>query len=331
MSVQPKRSQVLPSSDSAAFQSCPLCGTPGKSLAIFESGIEKRFGMAVLPVSDYGQVRCGNCGLLYLNAPIDSNYLVDLYAQESVEWQREYVGEKSVTCQNGATNEEEFRRFDETVELAGKYRRLQGVRWLDFGCQTGDMGEIAAKRYAAQMFGVEVSPDYASRADIRWGSRDAVRDSLAGFTDQGQKFDVISAIETLEHLATPWETVRAFREALSPGGVLVVSVPSAQYFRLKYYVFKAYRMIFSRRELRERALSPRPSLFGLCHTHVYNFSARSLSALIAKGGMSTLYVGGIGWSKRLWYLDRMARLIATVTFGRVLIFPSVIAVARTAD
>lgn len=331
MSVQHKRSQVLPSSDSDVFESCPLCGTVGKSLAIFEAGIEKRFGMAVLPVSDYGQVRCGNCGLLYINAPIDSEYLVELYAQESVEWQREYVGEKSVTLQNGATNEEEFRRFDQTVELAGNHRKLQGVRWLDFGCQTGDMGEIAANRYAAQMFGVEVSPDYASRADVRWGSRDAVRDSIAGFTDQGLKFDVISAIETLEHLSAPWETVRAFREALSPGGVLIVSVPSAQYFRLKYYVFKAYRLLFSRQELRERALSPRPSLFGLCHTHVYNFSGKSLSALLAKGGMSTVHVGGIGWSKRLWYLNLLARIIATASFGRVLIFPSVIAVARTAD
>jgi 2-polyprenyl-3-methyl-5-hydroxy-6-metoxy-1,4-benzoquinol methylase len=319
------------SPDSMSLESCPLCGAEDNPVAIEESGIEHRFGMPVLPMSSYAQALCRQCGLLYVNRRIDSDYLLRLYSQENIPWQKQYVGVRDATFQNVGSNGEELRRFARVVALASEHRDLRGVQWLDFGCQTGELGDISRRQYSARMAGVDVSEDYASRAASLWGDPSSVRTSITSFIDEGRRFDVITALETLEHLADPWETVRLFRAALTPDGLLVVSVPSAQYFRLKYHVLKAFRRVFSRRVLRERPTNTGQSVLGLCHTHIYNFSPKSLSLLLSKGGMSTIRVGGIGWSRKLWYFEAIARLISIASFGRVQLYPSVIAVAKIAD
>ncbi len=330
MATQSKPERVFPATGKGPMRPCPLCGTTGNHLAVFEAGIEHRFDMPVLPVADYGQALCSKCGLLYVNAPVSDEYLVELYSQENVEWQKQYLSEVSVVW-NGGTTDEEWRRFSTLADLVAKIRDIRKVRWMDFGCQTGELGEILQKRYEVQMSGVDVSADYAAQADARWGGHKTARTSLDSFIAEGQKFDVVTAMETLEHIATPWETVASFRKVLTPEGLLVVTVPSAQYFKLKYHVFKAYRSIFNRQRVRESVGSKGRSMFGLCHTHPYNFSPASLELLLKRGGFSTFYIGGIGWSTRFWLPSAIARGIAILTGGRVQIFPSVIAVARISN
>jgi hypothetical protein len=178
---------------------CPLCGQRGNTIAIAEAGIEHRFDMPVLPVSDYFQASCGKCGLLYINAPVDADYLVELYSNETVDWATEYTGE-------GAMNDDERARFVAVVDLVAKHRKLSGVQWLDFGCQTGELGEAAMARHGVEMSGVEVSEDYADRAARLW-KRDRVVVQSSLEAHGGKQFDVISSLETLEHLAEPWDTV----------------------------------------------------------------------------------------------------------------------------
>jgi 2-polyprenyl-3-methyl-5-hydroxy-6-metoxy-1,4-benzoquinol methylase len=313
---------VFPSSAVVPVLPCPLCGSGANELAIAEAGIERRFGMPVLPVSDYSQACCHNCGLLYINASVDQNYLVKLYSNETIEWAAKLTGSAE-----GAMNDDERARFAEVVDIVARHRDVRGVQWLDFGCQTGELGEAAMVKHGAVMSGVEVSEDYAMRAARLWGrDRNAVQPSIDGH--QGKRFDVISSLETLEHLAKPWNMVSNFRNSLQRDGLLVLSVPCSHYFRLKYHVFRLMRAVTSRRALRERAQSERRSLFGLCHTHLYNFTPKSLSLLLEKEGYDAIYVGGIGWSRRMRLFQTIARVIEVVTFGRLVIFPSVIAVAK---
>lgn len=330
MPEQFKADVIFPHTGVGPVRPCPLCGSGDNRIAVFEDGIEHRFDMPVLPVSDYGQARCHQCGLLYINAPLDDSYLADLYSRENVSWQKQYLSEQTKAW-NNVTTEEEHRRFASVVDLTARFRDLRGVKWLDFGCQTGELGEICRARHSVQMYGVDVSEDYAAHADDRWGGHKTVRTSLADFVGEGMKFDVISAMETLEHIATPWETVATFRTLLLPGGLLIVSVPSAQYFRLKYHVFKTFRRLFNNRSLRGRASNTGRSIFGLCHTHPYNFSPESLTLLLKRGGFSTIHVGGMGWSDRFWYFAMIAHLISLISGGRIQLYPSVVAVARVSE
>ena len=293
---------------------CPLCGTAENPLVIAEEGIEHRFDMPVLPVADYFQARCTSCGLLYINGPVDQGYLDTLYANETVEWAAELLG-----SEDARMNDDERARFSEVVDLTARFKNLRNVSWLDFGCQTGELGADAIRKHGVVMSGVEISADYARRAAELWGrDRSAATASLA---EQPGRFDVISSLETLEHMAEPWKMVAQLRDRLAPDGLLVVSVPCSHYFWLKYHAFK----------LAGRGRDRKPgssSAFGLCHTHLYNFTPRSLSLLLESQGLEVVHVSGIGWLSRYKLAAKLARVIELLTFGRIAIFPSVIAVAR---
>lgn len=312
---------IYPTSAGAVIP-CPLCGETHNQLAISETGIERRFDMPVLPVRDYFQASCRNCGMLYINAPVDQSYLDELYGNETVEWAEELFGDPEARM-----NADERARFAEVVDLVAGHHQVRNVEWLDFGCQTGELGEDAIRKHAVVMSGVEISDDYAERAARLWKrDRSAVQPSLRGHN--GAKFDVITSLETLEHMAAPWDMVAVFRAHLKADGVLTVSVPSSHYFRLKYHLFRLIRGVTSQQAIRERANNSRPSLFGLCHTHLYNFTPKSLSLLLTQQGFDVQHVGGIGWLSRFWLFSKLARVIEVLTFGRIAIFPSVIAVAR---
>ena len=249
---------------------CPLCHAESNALAVAEGGIEKRFNMPVLPTRDYYQAQCANCGLLYINVPVKQDYLDTLYSQESVNWATEYLGSADV-----AMNNDERARFSTIVDIVAKAKALKGVHWLDFGCQTGELGADAMKKHGVIMSGVEISDDYAERATRLWGrDRNVVNSSLDGH--HGSQFDVISSLETLEHLAEPWEMLQSMKQFLADDGVLVVSVPSSDYFIVKYHIFKTVRKIFNREKVKARPESSGPSIYGLCHTHLYNFTPKSL-------------------------------------------------------
>lgn len=305
--LSPQAREVIP---------CPLCKTTGNKLVIKERCIERRFDMPVLPVPDYIQANCRNCGLLYINAPIDQGYLNSLYLNETVDWAAEVLGSPDARM-----NDDERARFAEVVRHVARFTKLDGAQWLDFGCQTGELGEAAMKR-GAVMSGVEISPDYAKRAAKLWG-RDpsAVQSFITGH--DGKQFDIITSLETLEHMAEPWKQVAEFRKYLKPGGLLVVSVPSSHYFRLKYHAFKMAR------RGRERAAES-PSLYGLCHTHLYNFTPKSLALMVDAQGFKTEVVGGIGWLSGRAAAEKAALLLEALTINRIAVFPSVLAVARLA-
>jgi 2-polyprenyl-3-methyl-5-hydroxy-6-metoxy-1,4-benzoquinol methylase len=252
---------------------------------------------------------------------VKQDYLNGLYQNETVDWADELLGDPAKRM-----NDDERRRFSDVVDLVARFKNIHGAQWLDFGCQTGELGLDAISRHGVAMSGVEISPDYAERAARLWQrGPHAVRPSLEDF--QRRQFDVISSLETLEHMAEPWKMVASLRKHLRPGGVLTVSVPSSHYFRLKYHVFRLVRLLVDRQAIRERPQSMRPSLYGLCHTHLYNFTPKSLSLLLEQQGLKVRYIGGIGWLSRYRILEKIASAIEMLTRRRVAIYPSVIAVA----
>jgi 2-polyprenyl-3-methyl-5-hydroxy-6-metoxy-1,4-benzoquinol methylase len=52
------------------------------------------------------------------------------------------------------------------------------------------------------------------------------QDAVRGALERTGPFDTILALDILEHLKDPWETVRLLDGALNPGGSLIVSVPN---------------------------------------------------------------------------------------------------------
>ncbi|MDB9372830.1 class I SAM-dependent methyltransferase [Nodularia sphaerocarpa] len=90
------------------------------------------------------------------------------------------------------------------------------------------------------------------------------------------KIDAIVSFETLEHLINPTSLLEQFSELLSPGGLLICSVPNVLY------------------EPRDNAGLPTNS----CHKQFFNY--QSLSRLLADNGLRVNYRVGQGWSNILF-------------------------------
>jgi 2-polyprenyl-6-hydroxyphenyl methylase/3-demethylubiquinone-9 3-methyltransferase len=106
-------------------------------------------------------------------------------------------------------------------------RPLEGKSALDVGCGAGLLAEPLA-RLGAQVTGIDASEEVIGVArehaaemglGIEYRSGDALH--LEG------EFDLITAMEVIEHVVDPALFVRALAKRLGPGGLLIMSTPNA--------------------------------------------------------------------------------------------------------
>lgn len=131
-------------------------------------------------------------------------------------------------------------KFRTVVSRLGTPRRL-----LDIGCGPGTF--VGNYLPGVEALGVDLSAsqvDYATRTYGNAAHRFSTR-SLAGLAEAGERFDAVTVIELIEHLA-PVEAIRLLataRSLLTQDGVLVVTTPN-------------YRSLWPIIELGVNALSP---------------------------------------------------------------------------
>ncbi|MDG9930558.1 MULTISPECIES: class I SAM-dependent methyltransferase [unclassified Pseudomonas] len=106
-------------------------------------------------------------------------------------------------------------------------RHLGGARVLDMACGCGYGTALLAERHPdKQVTGVDIDPEaiaYAQRhyqlPNLRYVCADAER------FDEGQGFDSIVSLETIEHLPDPVRLVANYARLLTAGGRVIASVP----------------------------------------------------------------------------------------------------------
>jgi 2-polyprenyl-6-hydroxyphenyl methylase/3-demethylubiquinone-9 3-methyltransferase len=103
---------------------------------------------------------------------------------------------------------------------------LSGLRMLDIGCGGGILSEPLA-RLGASMVGadpaaknVEVARRHAAQSGLAIDYRVTVAEDLA---DAGERFDVVLAMEVVEHVADVPLFVKRCAEMVKPGGLLVAA------------------------------------------------------------------------------------------------------------
>jgi 2-polyprenyl-6-hydroxyphenyl methylase / 3-demethylubiquinone-9 3-methyltransferase len=103
---------------------------------------------------------------------------------------------------------------------------LKGLRFLDIGCGGGILSEPLA-RIGAAMVGadpsipnIEVARRHAAESGVDVDYRPVLAEELA---DAGERFDVVLAMEVVEHVADVALFVKRCAEMVKPGGLMIAA------------------------------------------------------------------------------------------------------------
>ncbi|HUG46161.1 MAG TPA: bifunctional 2-polyprenyl-6-hydroxyphenol methylase/3-demethylubiquinol 3-O-methyltransferase UbiG [Sphingomicrobium sp.] len=181
-------------------------------------------------------------------------------------------------------------------------RPLEGRSALDVGCGAGLLAEPLA-RLGARVTAIDAAPEliaaarlHADRQGLDIDYRPSAGEALDG------RFDLVTAMEVIEHVADPQSFVGSLSERLAEGGLLILSTPN-------------------------RTLWSRLLMVGLAEglgaipkgTHDYEkfIAPDRMKALLAGSGLECIDVEGIAWSPaRGLHLSEDVRLNYLVTAVR---------------
>jgi len=130
------------------------------------------------------------------------------------------MSERSVPTGTDAYFDHMYKKWDAAWERFGEHPRLDGVRFLDFGCGHGAFSVRAAQE-GAQVVGLDIDSDLISYAKSVAERRFSDLDITYTKTPVEQldgSFDVIMTNEVLEHVVDLAGSLEAIRDRLQPVG-----------------------------------------------------------------------------------------------------------------
>ena len=186
-------------------RACPLCSAPGPvDAGPVLHGAVPRVGGVPINLADltFRFQRCRGCGFLFKDPPVPEDRLADCYRRSAAE----YWGSKVDPYR---------RRYDLIARLAREH--APGKRVLDIGCSTGSLLEYLGPSW--ERFGVE--PGESAAAEAR-GRGVKILGAALPEAAAAQRFDVILAVDVLEHVAAPAPFLGWVRDLLARDGIFLI-------------------------------------------------------------------------------------------------------------
>jgi 2-polyprenyl-6-hydroxyphenyl methylase/3-demethylubiquinone-9 3-methyltransferase len=158
---------------------------------------------------------------------------------------------------------------------------LAGKSALDVGCGAGLVTEPLA-RLGAKVTGIDAAPELIAEARAHAALMGLeIEYDTAALETIAAKFDLITALEVIEHVADPAEFVQALAARLAPNGLMVLSTPNATDWSRLLTITLAEG-------------------FGRIPKGTHDFdqfiAPERLKQLLADAGLECIDVAGIAWS-----------------------------------
>lgn len=209
---------------------CPSCDSPRnvtKFVAGFASSavgdfIRKSFNQDPLAIGDwdYHLSECRDCGLVFQRFVGDDAFLKEFYS--SWVWDTSNPEKEAPGYKYDIANYRESRDAHECMTVASFLQKpLSAITALDYGMGLALWVRIAAK-LGVKAYGFDLSPvreEFAQQHGVP---------TLKDHEIANMGFDFINTEQVFEHVPDPLGLAQKLAGALNPGGILKISVPSAE-------------------------------------------------------------------------------------------------------
>jgi SAM-dependent methyltransferase len=199
-------------------QTCPICDRTGNNVSI-ETG------------KDYAIYRCSHCHGDYAQTAQRMDYKAKIYEVGGDVVRDSYNKETMRSPEEHLSNPirwymHRLAAFLGTLPIKGKL--------LDVGCGVGTFAKMAEK-VGFEVYAFDPAEEAIKYARGNFGLKKTIVGTIDDIPSDWQNFDVVSAIEVIEHVEAPRELVCKMYKLLKPGGYIIVSVPNRDRLGLKLW------------------------------------------------------------------------------------------------
>jgi ubiquinone biosynthesis O-methyltransferase len=160
--------------------------------------------------------------------------------QSSLQFSGERIVPQAVNCEPKFAlkmYQEHIARYNFAAQL------VKGKSVLDVGCGVGYGAQRLGQVGAASVLAFDLSAEAINHAKVHYAHRNVrfIVENAEDFSF-GEKFDVVTCFELIEHVEKPEQVMRRIQRALKPDGLLIMSTPRAldqkrTHFHTKEFTF----------------------------------------------------------------------------------------------
>jgi len=198
---------------------CDLCGQQNEEFLYTKRGILTNYPFRV--------VRCCSCGLIYLNPRLGEQAIMELYDRSYYNGKGFDSHVNYIADFDKENDIDKTFRPEETVKIIKEIVPPPSVL-LDFGCGLSDFMRQATK-HGYNVEGFEVS-NFA--VEFAGANGFKVYNNLDQLPHE--QYDIVTAIEVLEHCSSPTKALSAIYQCMKPGGTFYYTTANFDGFYRKW-------------------------------------------------------------------------------------------------
>jgi len=191
--------------------SCNLCCSNDFKLYTQKKGVKFKEIFSV--------VECQNCGLIFVNPRLTEEENLEVYNEayfkgEGFDPSIDYVN----SIANGNKEKEE-----ESLSLIKKlslFREGKNIKLLDVGCGTGYFLKTLEDEGYTDVTGFDLA-EFAGDCVKKYCKSEIIIGDFSKHDFAGEQFDVITAIEVIEHVRDPLSFFKKVRQVLRKDGIFI--------------------------------------------------------------------------------------------------------------
>ena len=199
---------------------CPLCKSSRTSAV---PGADK---------SKFNYKSCTNCGLIYVPNIASKKKLYKSYDGGLLKSFRRKILSRFRNFDSFGNFSNFIKKADKITAIVDKnIDKKKQLKLLDIGCNKGFLLHSALQKNW-DAYGVELVPELLIPFKKKYTEMEN-KIFIGGFEDvyknfEDNYFDVVTAIDVIEHFEDPRESLKNIYNVLSPGGIFVIQTPDSQ-------------------------------------------------------------------------------------------------------